>query len=96
MVNFSKFNSGKQYNKVVNLLSAKLSQVISEADKYQSDRNRLKQRGTMKQIFKDVVITFCRSAQAIAIRYRDQSVDLDRASVETFHLILDLMNYFDL
>jgi len=73
------FDLGKQYNKVVNLLSSKLSQVISEADKYQSDRNRLKQR-----------------AQAIAIRYRDQSVDIDRPSVETFHLILDLMNYFDL
>ena len=36
------------------------------------------------------------SAQAIAIRYRDHAVDVDRSAALTFHLILDLMNYFDL
>ena len=37
---------GRNYNKVVSLLSTTLSQVLSEADKHQSDRNRMKSRGT--------------------------------------------------
>ena len=36
---------GRNYNKVVSLLSTTLSQVLSEADKHQSDRNRMKSRG---------------------------------------------------
>lgn len=35
-------------------------------------------------------------AQEIAWRYRDQAVDVDRSAAETFHIILDLMNYFDM
>lgn len=75
----SLYDLGRNYNKVVSLLSTTLSQVLSEADKHQSDRNRMKSR-----------------AQEIAWRYRDQAVDVDRSAAETFHIILDLMNYFDM
>ena len=35
------------------------------------------------------------SAQEIAQRYRNQNVEIQRQSADTFHLLLDLMTYFD-
>jgi hypothetical protein len=34
-------------------------------------------------------------AQEIAQRYRNQNVEIQRQSADTFHLLLDLMTYFD-
>ena len=86
---------GRNYNKVVSLLSTTLSQVLSEADKHQSDRNRMKSRGNF---FERAGARNKKNnlAQEIAWRYRDQAVDVDRSAAETFHIILDLMNYFDM
>ena len=85
---------GRNYNKVVSLLSTTLSQVLSEADKHQSDRNRMKSRGEFLKGLGEKLKKYL--AQEIAWRYRDQAVDVDRSAAETFHIILDLMNYFDM
>jgi len=91
----SLYDLGRNYNKVVSLLSTTLSQVLSEADKHQSDRNRMKSRGIfLKGSGREIKNN--NLAQEIAWRYRDQAVDVDRSAAETFHIILDLMNYFDM
>jgi len=72
------YDLGGFHDKVVDLLSELISQVLADADKPQSDRNRLKIQ-----------------AQEIAQRYRNQNVEIQRQSADTFHLLLDLMTYFD-
>ena len=88
------YDLGDCNEKVVQLLSQLLSQILANADQPQSDRNRLKTQGNEKKITQK--LTIINLAQEIATRYQQHAVEIERNAAATFHLILDLMMYFDL
>lgn len=74
------YDLAQDHNKVVELLNRLLSQVLSQAQNPQSNRDRIKQM-----------------ALSVAERYskRDVNARVGSTALGTFHLQLDLMNFFD-